>query len=175
MVLVITASQLSALSDNRVVKRAGPYLLIVSILYQHDKYLFQSILFHDWGWKCKVHLLKNSQCKYTEGSIPWKHTRALWNSGITSRKNIWFRTSQYMVQTRFTSCAHILKINCLGWSNTFQDMNYCPVRTDRQTDRQTDGQKVMHMSPLCKVHRWAQKCIYREVILLFHSELHGLC
>ncbi len=23
--------------------------------------------------------------------------------------------------------------------------------------RQTDGQKVMHMSPLCKVHRWAQK------------------
>ena len=29
--------------------------------------------------------------------------------------------------------------------------------TDRQTDGRTDGHKVMHMSPPCKLHRWAQK------------------
>ncbi len=31
--------------------------------------------------------------------------------------------------------------------------------TDRQTDRRTDGQKAMHMSPPCNMHRWAQKGI----------------
>ena len=28
-----------------------------------------------------------------------------------------------------------------------------------QTDRQTDRQKVMHSSPPCNLHRWAQKCL----------------
>ncbi len=31
-------------------------------------------------------------------------------------------------------------------------MNYYPV-----TDRRTDGQKAMHMSQPCNMHRWAQK------------------
>ncbi len=29
------------------------------------------------------------------------------------------------------------------------------------TDRQTDRRKVMHMSPSCKLHRWAQKSFQR--------------
>ncbi len=33
---------------------------------------------------------------------------------------------------------------------------YFPA-TDRQTDGRTDGQKAMHMSPPCSMHRWAQK------------------
>ena len=44
--------------------------------------------------------------------------------------------------------------------NTFQDMSYflCFLVKSRQTDdRQTDRQNVMHMSPPCKLHRWAQK------------------
>ncbi len=43
--------------------------------------------------------------------------------------------------------------------NIFRDMNYCLVLkvTDRRTDGQTDRQKVMHMSPPCNLHRWAQK------------------
>ncbi len=31
------------------------------------------------------------------------------------------------------------------------------IQTDIQTDRQTDRQKVMHKSPPCHWHRWAQK------------------
>ena len=31
------------------------------------------------------------------------------------------------------------------------------IRTDRWTDGRTDRQKVTHMSPPCKMHRWAQK------------------
>ena len=38
-------------------------------------------------------------------------------------------------------------------SITFRDMNYYPV-TDGQG---TDGQKAMHKSPSCNMHRWAQK------------------
>ncbi len=37
---------------------------------------------------------------------------------------------------------------------TFRDMNYYPV-----TDGQTDGQKAMHMSPPCNMHRWAKKWV----------------
>ncbi len=44
-------------------------------------------------------------------------------------------------------------------SNTFWDMNYFSLFSvkSRQTDRWTDRRKVMHMSPPCNVHRWAQK------------------
>ena len=43
-------------------------------------------------------------------------------------------------------------------SNTFLEMNYFLVWFVIQSRWQTtDRQKVMHMSPPCKVHRWAQK------------------
>ena len=45
-------------------------------------------------------------------------------------------------------------------SNTFRDMNYYPV-TDGWTDRQKDGQKVMHKSPPCNMHRWGQKADFQ--------------
>ncbi len=37
-------------------------------------------------------------------------------------------------------------------------MNYYPVNFGKVTEVQTDRHKVMHMSPPCKMHRWAQKC-----------------
>ncbi len=40
-------------------------------------------------------------------------------------------------------------------------VQYFGSSPDRQTDRRTYGQKATHMSPLCKVHKWAQKCSYR--------------
>ena len=46
--------------------------------------------------------------------------------------------------------------------NTYADMNYFPppLFGPVQTD---DRQKVMHKSPLCKLHRWAQKWVRRGV------------
>ncbi len=43
--------------------------------------------------------------------------------------------------------------------NTFRDMNYFLLFLVQsgQTDGQTDRQKVMHRSPPCNLHRWAQK------------------
>ncbi len=43
-------------------------------------------------------------------------------------------------------------------------MNYYPVIFGQvHTDRWTDRQKVMHMSPPCKMHRWAQKLIKTNI------------
>ncbi len=48
----------------------------------------------------------------------------------------------------------------LSFQHAFGVMNYCLVWflvQSRRTDGRTDRQKVMHMSPLCNLHRWAQK------------------
>ncbi len=60
-------------------------------------------------------------------------------------------------------------------SITFRDMNYYPV-TDGQTDRRTDGQKAMHKSPPCNMHRWAQKSHRRTIhckIPVFVASIRG--
>ena len=63
--------------------------------------------------------------------------------------------SQYFSRIRLVLHCNVVKFrgpNC----NTFWDMNYCPIWILVRSS-QTDGQKVTHMSPPCKVHRWAQK------------------
>ncbi len=68
--------------------------------------------------------------------------------------------------------------------NTFRVMNFFPLpvwflvksrRTDRRTDGQTDRRKVMHMSPPCKLHRWAQKWRYCEILVYFWQLIIFLC
>ena len=56
--------------------------------------------------------------------------------------------------------------------NTFWDMNYYPVRYELlYSDSQTDRQKVMHMSPPCKMHRWAQwnSIVWEEAGMPFYG------
>ena len=50
-------------------------------------------------------------------------------------------------------------------------MNYCPVNFGPVTDRQ----RAMHMSPPCKLHRWAQKLFLSGFFLLYLSICHAKC
>ncbi len=46
------------------------------------------------------------------------------------------------------------------------------LSSDRQTNGQTDGQKVMHMSPTCNMHRWAQKHEHVEFCVILVTNIY---
>ncbi len=87
-------------------------------------------------------------------------------------EKIFLECSHYFSRVHLTALYNVVKFQSPNY-NTFWDMNYYPVwflvksrqttgrqtdkQTDRQTDRQKDRQKATHMSPVCKMHRWAQK------------------
>ena len=49
--------------------------------------------------------------------------------------------------------------------NTFRVMNYFLVWFFVKSRQTTDRQKVTHISPPCKMHRWAQKPVHRKIML----------
>ena len=96
------------------------------------------------------------------------------NKSIRQLEKFFSECSEYFSRMHLIVFYNVVKFqhpNC----NTFRDMNYCPVWIIVQSefwsspDRQTDRQKVTHMSPPCKVHRWAQQNMTMEQYIIWWS------
>ncbi len=145
----------------------------LSFFLQNDSFLNEPAssafgkLYSLWGGGCLTvttldYILDYSRCSTT--IFIDREAREIMHLVASVRPSVCLRSHGWTVWPTNPSC------------NTFWDMNYYPVNFGNVTDRQTDRQKVMHMSPSCKMHRWAKNisAVWKNNLVScfpFHKEM----